>query len=161
MCWHGFLRYTLKLSMKNKLTGTVSSRIDQPASKVWEALTNPTLVRQYFFGTKVQSDWKPGSPITFTGEWKGKSYRDKGVVTDAQPFKILSYKYWSSLAGTEDKPENYANVTYELSEERGDTVLTVSQDNIADEQSKEHSEENWKRVLKNLKNLLEREPALV
>jgi uncharacterized protein YndB with AHSA1/START domain len=145
--------------MKNKLVGSVSSRIDAPATKVWEALTKPTLIKQYFFGTKVRTDWKPGSAIIFTGEWNGKSYEDKGTIVDAQPFKVLKYKYWSSMSGAADVPENYANITYELSDEDGETMLTVLQDNIPDEKTKTHSEANWKTVLDNLKHLLEKKLA--
>ena len=61
------------------------------------------------------------------------------------------------MSGMEDKPENYVTVTYELSERNSKTRLTVTQENIPDKKMKEHSEENWKKVLANLKNLLENE----
>lgn len=72
------------------------------------------------------------------------------------PQKLIRYKYWSSMSGMEDKPENYATIGYELAEENGQVVLTISQDNIPDEKMKEHSAANWKMVLKNLKDLLEK-----
>jgi len=34
-----------------------SIKIDMPREKVWEALTNPQLIKQYLFGTKVTTDW--------------------------------------------------------------------------------------------------------
>lgn len=30
-------------------------------SEVWDALTNPDLTQRYWFGTRIESDWKPGS----------------------------------------------------------------------------------------------------
>jgi uncharacterized protein YndB with AHSA1/START domain len=54
--------------------------INATASKVWEALTKPELVKQYLFGTEVTSDWRVGSPITYTGIWEGKKYQDKGKI---------------------------------------------------------------------------------
>ena len=53
-------------------------------------------------------------------------------------------------------PENYANITYELYEDNGQTELTVKQENIANEQARKHSEQNWSYVLQNLKELLEK-----
>jgi len=142
--------------MKNNITAKVSISINAPVSKVWDALTKPEIIKQYFFGTDAKSDWKVGSSVTFKGEWEGKTYEDKGTVTANEPNRLLSYLYWSSMSGKEDKPENYANVTYELSQRNNSTDLTITQDNIADEKTKEHSVQNWKSVLNDLKKLLEK-----
>ena len=32
--------------------------------KLWDALTNPEFIKQYWFGAQVDSGWKPGSPWT-------------------------------------------------------------------------------------------------
>lgn len=142
--------------MKNNITAKVSISINAPVSRVWDALTKPEIIKQYFFGTDATSDWKVGSPVTFKGEWEGKTYEDKGTVTANEPNRLLSYLYWSSMSGKEDKPENYANVTYKLSQRNNSTDLTITQDNIADEKTKEHSVQNWKSVLNDLKKLLEK-----
>lgn len=54
--------------------------VEAPRSAVWAALVEPDLVIQYMHGTQLETDWKVGSPITWSGEWKGKSYQDKGTV---------------------------------------------------------------------------------
>jgi uncharacterized protein YndB with AHSA1/START domain len=144
--------------MKNNITGHASVIIDAPKEKVWEALTKPEIIKQYFFGTDTHTDWQPGSPVTFTGEWEGKSYEDKGTVLSVEANRFLRYDYWSSMSGIEDKPENYVIITYELQEkEEGVTRLTVTQENIPTEQMKDHSEENWNKVLGGLKTLLEKD----
>jgi uncharacterized protein YndB with AHSA1/START domain len=137
---------------------SLSTKIDinAPAAEVWKGLTDPEIVKQYFFGTNVKSDWKVGSPITFSGEWEGKSYQDKGEIQEITPGKYVKYSYWSSMGVTEDKPENYANVSYTVDENEGFTTLTVTQDNIKDVTSKEHSEQNWQAVFGGLKKLLEK-----
>jgi uncharacterized protein YndB with AHSA1/START domain len=145
--------------MKSDITGHASTLIHASASQVWDALTKPELIKQYFFGTNAKSDWKPGSPVTFTGEWEGKSYKDKGTVLKAEPGKLLQYTYWSSMSGIEDKPENYVVVTFDIKEENDETNLSITQQNIPDEKTKKHSEENWKMVLNNLKGLLEKKKA--
>jgi uncharacterized protein YndB with AHSA1/START domain len=139
----------------SKQTLTTTININAPAAKVWKGLTDPELVKQYFFGTNLKSDWKEGSPITFSGEWDGKTYEDKGTILQITPGEYVKYSYWSSMGGTEDKPENYANVSYKVTEKDGISTLEITQDGIKDEASKEHSEQNWQMVFGGLKKILE------
>lgn len=141
--------------MKNELTLRKSIELNAPASKVWEALTVPELVKQYFFGTEITTDWKKGSPIFYRGEWEGKPYEDKGNILDIEKEKFIRYNYWSSFSGTEDIPSNYANISYELSQESGSTILTIIQDGVKNQEALEHSEQNWGMVLDGLKKLVE------
>ena len=132
-----------------------SITIKAPAAKVWKALTDASIVKQYFFGTNVKSDWKKGSPIIWEGEWEGKSYQDTGKILDIDPGKYIKYNYWSSMSGTENKPENYANITYTLDEKDGKTELKLTQDNIKNKESLEHSEQNWMMVFGKMKEMVE------
>jgi len=142
--------------MEQKLVSKSSTIINAPVNKVWEALTNPSLIKQYLFGTNTITDWKKGSPITYEGEWQGKSYKDKGVIVDIITEKLLHTTYWSSMSGKEDRPENYNNVLYEVEEQNGGTLVTISQDNIKDEKELEHMNQNWGIVLDSMKKLLEK-----
>jgi uncharacterized protein YndB with AHSA1/START domain len=137
--------------MEAKITVTFKAS----TTKVWEGLTDPKIVKQYFFGTDLKSDWKVGDPITFSGEWEGHKYQDGGVILDIDSPKYLKYTYWSSMSGTEDKPENYYNITYELAEDNGITTLTVTQDGAKNQQAADHSEANWKTVFDGLKKIIE------
>lgn len=160
--WHKiFIPPLNRILMKTDITGKAGITIDAPVKKVWEALTQPEIIKQYFFNTDTHTSWEVGSPIRFTGEWEGKSYEDKGTVLDVEPNKLISYNYWSSMSGMEDEPENYVTVTYKLAEENGKTRLTVTQENIADEKTKEHSESNWNMVLGKLKQLLEQKDLTI
>jgi uncharacterized protein YndB with AHSA1/START domain len=141
--------------MDKKFTAKATTTIHAPASKVWDALTKPDLIKQYLFNTEVISDWKEGSPITYKGEWEGKPFEDKGKILKMEPEKLLMSTHWSPLSGVPDSPENYHTVTYTLSEKDGGTEVTITQDNNASEEEKAHSEENWKTVLAGMKELLE------
>ena len=105
--------------MKNTFISTASTLVNAPASKVWDALTNPDMIRQYLLGTQVTSDWQVGSPIVYRGEWQGRAYEDKGQVLQAEPGKRLVTTFWSSMAGLEDIPENYKTIIYELTPQGG------------------------------------------
>lgn len=141
--------------MENKLTATISININASVSKVWEALTTPELIKQYFFGTEAISDWKVGSPLHFKGIWEEKEYLDKGIILEIIPEKLFRYSYLSSFSGLEDKIENYANITYSLTAEPTSTKLVVTQDNIESKEKLEHSEKGWEFVLSGLKKILE------
>ncbi len=142
--------------MANKLTATVETDIHAPAGKVWQALTDPAMVKQYLFGTDMTADWRKGGAITYKGEWNGNSYTDKGEVIDIVPEKKLHTTYYSGMSGKEDKPENYANVIYYLDQEDGATHVTLTQDNIDDEKQLQHMQDNWNMVLGGMKKLLEK-----
>lgn len=141
--------------MNNKFTAKATSTINAPTSKVWDALTKPDLIKQYLFGTEVNTDWQVGSPITYKGEWEGKTYEDKGEILQIEPEKLLVSTFWSSLAGLPDVPENYKTVHYELSPEDGGTKLTITQNNNANHEEADHSAQNWNTVMDGMKKLLE------
>jgi len=141
--------------MKNKFIAKAEIKLNAPASKVWDALINPTMIKQYLFGTEAVSEWKVGSTLEFKGIWEGKEYLDKGIILKSEKEKIFQYTYLSSFSGLEDVPENYATVTYELFPDNGETKLSITQDNVATEESQKHSEQNWASVLNTLKDLLE------
>jgi uncharacterized protein YndB with AHSA1/START domain len=141
--------------MRTDHVAKASVTIDAPIAKVWDALVNPDTIRQYMFGTTVVSEWKKGSPIVWKGEWKGRAYEDKGVIVELEPERRLRYSHFSPLAGLPDLPENYHNVTIELSVENGLVRVTLSQDNNPTAEAREHSERNWATMLAGLKKLLE------
>ncbi len=133
--------------MKTNHVAKAAITIQTSIDKVWDALTNPDLVKQYLYGTEVHSDWKKGSPISYQGVWQGKAYLDKGIILDIVPGQRLVSTYWSSMSGLSDTPENYNTVTYELSQANGATTLPVTQDNNATKESADHSASNWAGVL--------------
>lgn len=141
--------------MTDALTATTQVTIHAPAHEVWKALTTPALIKKYLMGADVHTDWKEGSPLTYTGEWQGKPYEEKGVIKRIEPNKVLQATHFSSSSGKEDKPENYSLVTWKLDEANGDTVLSVSQQGLSSEKGVETSKANWAHVLKALKETVE------
>lgn len=146
--------------MAANLIAKAEIKIQAAAGKVWEALTRPEIIREYFHGAEAISDWKVGSPLEFRGQCEGKEYVDKGVILRSESGKLFQYTYFSPLSGVEDVPENYANISYTLDEDEGVTTLVVRQENIANEEARDKIEANWRTVLDNLKNILEKETSL-
>jgi uncharacterized protein YndB with AHSA1/START domain len=148
-----------KLVVKNSIV------INADASKVWDALINPGKTKKYMFGCKAVSDWKTGSPLLWKGSYEGKEMIFvKGFILDIQPGKLLKYSVFDPNSTMPDIPENYLNVTYELSEQAGQTELTVLQDGFeksadGEKRYKEvyNNGEGWNPLLIQIKTLVEQE----
>jgi uncharacterized protein YndB with AHSA1/START domain len=134
---------------------TAQAEIDAPGERVWDALTDPEQIEQYMFGSRVSTDWKPGSPILWKGEYAGKAYEDKGKIVEVERPRRLALTHFSPLSGLEDRPENYHTLVYELQERNGKTRLSLSQDNNATQEAADHSRANWETMLTSLKKVVE------
>ena len=137
------------------IESTARIDIQAPAAEVWKALTDPDTIARYFFGSRVKTDWRPGSPITWSGEWNGKPYEDKGTVLEVEPDRLLKVSHFSPLAEVPDRPENYHNIVFELEQHGHATGVSLTQDNNKDEAEAEHSTQNWKAMLEALKKVVE------
>jgi uncharacterized protein YndB with AHSA1/START domain len=142
--------------MKHQFKATSTFTINAPKEKVWDALTNPEIVKQYFFGTNLVADWKVDGMIYFRGEWEGKPYEDKGIITAITKNELLCYDYKSSWDTSEDIRENYLPIEYKLTESNGVTTLEITQGSATQEQAN-HSDENWKMVMNGMKELVEKQ----
>ena len=58
---------------------------------VWDAITNPDLTAQYFYGTRVSSDWTPGSRMTYT--YPDGSLASDGEIISIDPPKRLEFTF--------------------------------------------------------------------
>jgi uncharacterized protein YndB with AHSA1/START domain len=145
--------------MATTLTSKSAIHINAPRTKVWEALTRPELIKQWFFGVDTVSDWKVGSPLVHTGSYQGKPYEDKGNILEITPPEVLTSSHWSKGSGLPDEPDNYQHVTFALAEQGGGTDLTLDEINLPNEKAKEISDKSWQQVLGSLKQLLEKQPA--
>jgi uncharacterized protein YndB with AHSA1/START domain len=132
-----------------------STTIDAPIAKVWDAISNPDIIKQFMFGTDTVSEWKEGSPITWRGTWEGKPYEDKGVILTIEPERMLQYSHYSPLSGEPDVPENYHTLTYELTSKGDQTLVTLAQDNNASEEEAAHSQKMWDMMLASMKKVVE------
>jgi uncharacterized protein YndB with AHSA1/START domain len=134
---------------------TAKTEIDASPSRVWRALTDPDQIQKYMFGSRVVTDWRPGSRIVWKGEYEGKKYEDRGEILEVEPERRLRMTHFSPLSGDEDAPENYHTLVYELDEHGGKTRVSLSQDNNSSEEAARHSQANWEKMLSGLKEVAE------
>jgi uncharacterized protein YndB with AHSA1/START domain len=141
--------------MRNQFTASAKISLDAPKEKVWEAIINPSLVKEYFFGTDLSATWEVGGIIYFRGEYEGKPYEDKGIITEIKAGKLLKYNYKSSWDDSPDVPENYLPVEYRLTEVGSATELEIFQGAETQEKA-DHSAGNWAWILTEMKKVVER-----
>lgn len=143
--------------MANDFVATSTISIDAPADRVWSVLTDRDAIKEFMFGTEVETDWTVGGPIAWHGVWKGAPYEDHGVIVELEPGRRLVNTHFSPLSGEEDVPENSHTMTWTLDESGGTTVLTLSQDNNGSDEGVEHSKRMWDDLVRDVKAIAERD----
>ena len=109
-------------------TTTSKVVIEAPANRVWAALTQPALVKQWQYGADLTTDWNAGSSIEFRNEWNGDVFLQSGTVLEVDEPRSLRYSLFFPRPGLEDRPENRFVMTYRLDERAGSTELTIVQE---------------------------------
>ena len=149
--------------MSEKLAVISTITIDAHANTVWDLLVNPEQTKKYMFGCEAISEWKPGSELLWKGTYEGKEMVFvKGIVLEIKPLELLKYTVIYSNSAMPDIPENYLNVTYQLKEENGKTIFTVTQDGFegAEDGERRYKEtynngEGWNPILIQIKKIAE------
>jgi len=129
--------------------------INAAQQKVWDVLTEPELVKQWQYGSDLQTTWELGSRIKFVTEWEGKIFEQWGTVLEFSPTQILRYSLFAPRPDLEDKPENYFEMIYTLVDNNGNTNLVITQEDNRPNavQKDEEGEEN--PILKKLQQIAE------
>jgi uncharacterized protein YndB with AHSA1/START domain len=94
-------------------------------TKVWEALTIPRLVKQWQYGSDLQTNWQIGSRIRFRTVWQETIFEQWGTVLEFQPKNLIRYSLFVPRPNLEDKPENYFTMTYRLTENSNSVSLEI------------------------------------
>lgn len=134
----------------------VQTHIDAAPDVVWAALTAPDPRPEIMFGARTVTDWQPGSPIRWQGEWEGRAFEDTGTVLVAEAPHHLRVTHWSPLSGVPDEPANRHTLDYRLTAADGGTDVTLTQDNNPTPEAAEHSVGIWRQMLDGLAAVAER-----
>ncbi len=120
--------------------------------KLWQALTDGAFTQRYWFGRRIESDWKVGGRVTL---WHEGKVSDSGEVLECKPPRRLSYSFRVEFV-EELRREPPSRVTFEL-EKLGDQVkLTLTHDQFAPgSKVLEGISAGWPMILSSLKSLLE------
>jgi uncharacterized protein YndB with AHSA1/START domain len=142
--------------LKTRLEGTMEKvfeiYIKTTPERLWEAITDPELRRQYSFGVGVESDWAPGSPYEGTHPFSpGAICSGENLEVDPPRRLVQSFNaLWSDAV----KAEGTSRVTWEIEPVADSCKLTVVHDELRDDANGELYG-GWPQILSGLKTLLE------
>lgn len=124
-----------------------------PVAQVWEALTNPDVTVKYWGGTRIESDWRPGSRIRYV---RGGEVVDEHTIIAIEPPVRLVHTF-EPLFG-EFRHEQPSQVSIELQEAGEVTRLALVHDHFQpDSKVFRACSEGWPMILGGLKAMLESE----
>jgi len=130
--------------------------------RLWRALIDEELTRRYYFGCRVESDWRPGSPYRLVDDTGATLVAGENIEVDPPRRLVQTFGApWASEVGREGP----STVTWEIEPvgDAGETCkLTLIHDGIdpASARGKEISA-GWVQILSGLKTLLETGEPLV
>ncbi len=140
-----------ELAMSDKPSHVYVTYIQSTPEKVWEALTDADLTARYWGHANV-SDWQVGSTWAHQ-RVDGSGVADAvGTVEVADRPRRLVTTWKAPDAGEEVEP---SRVTFDIEYSGKIVRLTVTHENLADEEERAAVEKGWAAVLSNLKSLLE------
>jgi DNA-binding transcriptional ArsR family regulator/uncharacterized protein YndB with AHSA1/START domain len=160
------LKHALEGTSMNNPEFVYKTYIHTTPQRLWQALVEPAFTQRYW-GTTLESDWEPGSTITWHDH--GVTIADPAqVVLEAEPYRRLAYSWhtftpeWARVHGFGDElltqvaGERRSKVTFDIAELGPMVQLTVVHGDF-DPGSVvvEMVSEGWPRLLSDLKTLLE------
>ena len=139
--------------MMNKSEFVYVVYIRTTLERLWSALTSPDFMKQYWFGTHFQTDWKSGSAWQLV--FPDGRVADTGEIVEIDPPRRMVLK-WRNEFRPELKAEGYAHCTIELAPIDDSVKLSITHVmDRAQSQLIEALSGGWPRILSNLKSLLE------
>ncbi len=122
-------------------------------AKLWKALTEPQFIRQYWFDTTIECDWKKGSPWKMVGA--DGTLTDTGEILEIDPPRRMVIR-WRHEWKPELKAEGWSRCTMELEPVDRAVKLTISHEiDRPDSKLITAVSGGWPSILSNLKSLLE------
>jgi|SRR5215216_5562869 len=131
--------------------------IDAPTFKVWEALTNPEVMKKWMSETEINiiTDWKVGNPIVIHGNLHRIKFENKGTVLRFERERVLQYSHLSSLSRLPDEPGNYSIIEFIVEPIENQTNLTLTLSNFSTEAIYKHLVFYWNVTLEILKRMID------
>lgn len=126
--------------------------------EVWDAITNPDMTSQYFYGTLVESDWEVGSEMNYF--YPDGSKASEGHIISIDAPKRIEFTF-QALWDEEMIAEGPAREVWALAEVSGMVQLTIELYDV-DEDSKtlDDFSNGFPYIVSGLKSLIETGEAL-
>jgi uncharacterized protein YndB with AHSA1/START domain len=140
-------------TMTQNITQVYQVYIQATPEQIWEALTRPEFTQKYFYGTRVESELRVGSPFVYRAGDSEDLLVD-GEVLESDPPKRLTVS-WRFLYDPELAAEEPSQVTWEIEPQDGGYCKFTAVHSELGEKTAEHVAGGWPWIVSGLKTLLE------
>ena len=142
----------LKTELEKTMEKVFEIYIRTTPDRLWEAITDPEIRSKYNFGSRVESDWKPGSRIAMVHP-KAPGPLGEGEIVEIDPPRRLVHTMMA-LWSDDVKSEGFSRVTWDIEPVADSCRLTVTHDELR-EGANEELYGGWPMILSGLKTWLE------
>lgn len=142
----------LKHELEQTMEKVFEIYIRTTPQRLWEAIIDPEIRAKYHFGSRVESDWTPGSTFLMVHPGAADPL-GKGVNLEVDPPRRL-VQSMQALWGPEVIAEGTSRVTWEIEQIGDSSRLTVTHDQLR-EGANDELYGGWPMILSGLKTWLE------
>jgi uncharacterized protein YndB with AHSA1/START domain len=139
---------------KQKLEYTYEIYIGAPVAQVWRGLVDGEMTRQYVYGTRLDTELRPGAPYAYLGEADFKVVDGEIVEVDPERTLVMTWRAHWDASVSEDRA---SRVRYEISPAGASATKLKVIHNDFDRETATYksSTEGWPLMLSSLKTLIE------
>jgi uncharacterized protein YndB with AHSA1/START domain len=123
------------------------------ADCVWQALVNPDLTEKYYFNTRVESNWKPGSNISYRDP-QGRSALEGKIMEIHPPGRLVTTFEPKWVPADQSGPPSV--VIWEIVSEGNISRVRLTHEGLDPKNPiTEDIQSAWQPTLDSLKNVVE------
>lgn len=120
-------------------------------AQVWQAIIDPELTRNYYYGTAILSDWKVGSAWTSRS---GDELYLEGEILEIDPPRRLVQTFHVASPEEDSINDGPSIVTWAVTPVADGTRVQIIHDGMA-EATRQYTEGGWEHILNGMKTLIE------
>ena len=140
-------------TMTQTVTNVHQVYIRATPEEIWEAITKPEFTLKYFYGTRVESDLRVGSPFLYRAA-DSEELIVEGEVLESDPPRRLSVS-WQFLYDPELAAEEPGRVTWEIEPQDGGYCKFTAVHEGLGPKAAAQVKGGWPYIVSGLKTLLE------
>jgi uncharacterized protein YndB with AHSA1/START domain/DNA-binding transcriptional ArsR family regulator len=121
--------------------------------QVWQAITDPDMTEQYYMGTRIESDFAPGSPYVYRMP-DGQPMLDGTIVESDPPHRLVMT--FRPLWTRDGEDAAVSRVTWEITPHENQSKLALIHEGLdPDSELGRGVQDGWTRIISGMKTYLE------
>jgi uncharacterized protein YndB with AHSA1/START domain/DNA-binding transcriptional ArsR family regulator len=154
----GLKRSAEGTSMSSKPEHVYEIYIQSPPERVWQALTDPDMTEHYYFGTRIESDFLPGSPYIYR-QPDGAMLAEGTIVESMPPYRLVMTFRTSWTSQRDDTPDS--QVVWEIEPHDDQSkVRLIHSGVVLDTDLGPNFRDAWAQIASAMKTYLESQKVL-